>query len=188
MDFLTVKALHIIFVVSWFSGLFYIVRLFIYHREAQDLESIEKSILTKQYVLMEWRLWYIITTPAMVLTVVFGVWMLLLQPAFLDLPWMQIKLGLVFLLLIYHFYCQKLMNQMKCERFRWTSNQLRIWNEVATLFLVMIVFIVVLKHSLNWISATVAFFILALLLMIFIRLYKKIREKNNKNKSFEELD
>ena len=80
MDFDTVKALHIIFVVSWFAGLFYIVRLFVYHTEAQEKEELERNILSAQFEIMEKRLWWIITTPAMVLTIVFGTWMILLNP------------------------------------------------------------------------------------------------------------
>lgn len=172
-----IKALHLIFMVSWFAGLFYMVRLFIYFREATDKPAPEKEILQKQFVIMMQRLWWIITTPAMVLTVVFGVWMLALNPTYLlHAPWMHLKLGFVALLLIYHFYSQRLLRNCETDALRWSSGQLRIWNEVATLFLVSIVFLVVLKGQLSWISGTIGFFAVGILLMLGIKLYKKLRK------------
>jgi putative membrane protein len=178
MDFDTVKALHIIFVVSWFAGLFYIVRLFIYHTEAQERDEQAKKILSDQFEIMEKRLWWIITTPAMVLTIVFGVWMLFLIPAYLMTGWMHAKLGFVLLLLVYHFVCQKIMFDLKKGKFKWRSNGLRLWNEVATLALVAIVFLVVYKNSMDWIKGTAGFFGIAILLMILIKLYKRLRTKS----------
>lgn len=177
MDLATVKALHIIFVVSWFAGLFYMVRLFIYHVEAQQKGPEEKRILSAQFEVMERKLWYIITTPAMVLTILFGVWMLILFPTYLQFGWMHLKLAFVFLLLIYHFICQKIMRDFKYGTFRWSSTQLRLWNELATLFLVIIVFLVVLKDSLNWIKGTIGFFAVGVALMIAVKMYKRLREK-----------
>lgn len=177
MDLLTVKALHIIFVVSWFAGLFYMVRLFIYHVEAQEKTEAEKRILSEQFVIMERKLWYIITTPAMIGTVLFGTWMIWINPSYLYAPWMQIKLGFVILLLVYHFICQYIYNQFKVGVFKWRSTQLRLWNELATLFLVAIVFLVVLKSTFNWITGTVGFFLVAVLLMIAVQLYKRLRKK-----------
>jgi len=153
------------------------VRLFIYFREAADKPAPEKEILQNQFVIMMQRLWWIITTPAMVLTVVFGVWMLTLNPAYLlKAPWMHLKLGFVLLLLIYHFYSQKLLRNAEAGLIKWSSNQLRIWNEVATLLLVIIVFLVVLKNHLNWISGTLGFFGVGVALMLGIKLYKKLRK------------
>ena len=177
MDINTLKALHIIFVVSWFAGLFYIVRLFIYHTEAQAKPELEKEILSKQFVEMEKKLWWIITTPAMILTIVFGTWMIALNPEYyLQAPWMHVKLGFVALLLIYHFVCQKILNDLKNGKFNWKSNGLRLWNEVATLALVAIVFIVVLKDELNWWKGTLGFFAVAIGLMLLIKLYKRLRK------------
>lgn len=176
-SFQTIKALHIIFVVSWFAGLFYIVRLFIYHTEAQQKEEVEKTILSKQFIEMEKKLWWIITTPAMILTVLFGTWMLIANPAFLKMPWMHIKLGFVALLLVYHFVCQKILNDLKKGIFSWKSNGLRIWNEVATLALVAIVFLVEMQGTMNWIKGTVGFFAVAISLMIGIKIYKRSLQK-----------
>lgn len=181
MDFNTIKSLHIIFVVSWFAGLFYIVRLFIYHIEAQEKSDVEKKILSNQFEIMEKKLWWIITTPAMILTLIFGTWMLIDHSFLLMLGWMQIKLGFIVLLLVYHFVSQKIMTDMKKGVFKWKSNGLRLWNELATLCLVAIVFLVTLKNSMNWWKGTVGFFAVAIGLMVLIKLYKRIRTKNNKN-------
>lgn len=177
MDLLTVKSLHIIFVVSWFAGLFYMVRLFIYHVEAQEKEEIEKNILSKQFIIMEKKLWWIITTPAMILTIIFGTWMIVINPSYLYAPWMQIKLVFVFLLLVYHFICQNIKLEFKQHVFKWKSTHLRLWNELATLFLVAIIFLVVLKSTFNWITGTIGFFVIAILLMILIKIYKHFSQK-----------
>jgi putative membrane protein len=172
-----VKALHLIFMVSWFAGLFYMVRLFIYFREAADKSNPEKEILQKQLLIMMQRLWWIITTPAMVLTVVFGVWMLSLNASYLlQASWMHLKLAFVALLIGYHFRSQRLMRNCEQGQLTWSSGKLRIWNEVATLFLVSIVFIVILKNNLNWIGGTLGFFGVGILLMLGIKFYKKLRK------------
>lgn len=171
------KSLHIIFVVSWFAGLFYMIRLFIYHTEANTRSADEKRILHDQFTIMQWRLWYIITTPAMVLTVVFGTLMLIANPAFLKMPWMHIKLAFVGVLLVYHFISQGLMNKLKRGDSKWSTGQLRLWNEVATLILVAIVFLVELQSTLGWLGGILGFFGTGIALMLGIRLYKKIRSK-----------
>ena len=172
----TLKSLHIIFMVSWFAGLFYIVRLFIYHTEAQNKTELERTILSTQFIEMEKKLWWIITTPAMVLTLVFGIWMLFANSGLLKLPWMHLKLSFVALLLVYHFVCQKILFDMKKGIFKWKSNGLRIWNEVATLALVAIVFLVEMQGSFNWIKGTIGFFAVAVALMVAIKIYKRIRK------------
>jgi putative membrane protein len=178
MTFDVIKALHIIFVVSWFAGLFYMVRLFIYDAEANLKSEPEKSILQKQFQIMQSRLWWIITTPAMILSFIFGTWMILLNTTYyLSSPWMHLKLGFVLLLLIYHFLCQRIMKKFVLGIYNWSGNQLRLWNELATLFLVIIVFIVVLKNTMNWIYGTIGFFATGVLLMLGIKLYKTLRQK-----------
>jgi putative membrane protein len=113
----------------------------------------------------------------MVLSVVFGTWMVILNPSYLYAPWFQIKLIFVVLLLIYHFLCQSIMVKFHHNIFGWKSNQLRLWNELATLFLVAIVFLVVLKSTFNWITGTLGFFGVAVGLMIAIQIYKRLRSK-----------
>ncbi|MDG0973867.1 MAG: CopD family protein [Crocinitomicaceae bacterium] len=176
MSFVVIKSLHIIFMVSWFAGLFYIVRLFIYHTEAQQREDAARQVLTEQFIIMEKKLWWIITTPAMLLTLLFGIWMLLEVPAYLQMPWMHIKLTFVVLLLVYHFISQKILFDLKNNKFNWSSTGLRIWNEGATLVLVAVVFLVVMQDSLNWIKGTIGFFAVAIGLMIGIKMYKRLRK------------
>src|ERR1700761_553520 len=98
-----ILAIHIIFVVCWFAGLFYMVRLFIYHTEAQQKPEPDRTILSNQFEIMERKLWYIITVPSMVFVVAAGITMLVLVPGWLSQPWMQIKLAFVVGLLIYHY-------------------------------------------------------------------------------------
>jgi putative membrane protein len=170
------KSLHIIFVVSWFAGLFYIVRLFIYHTEANQKPETEKRILQEQFNVMQSRLWYIITTPAMVLTVVFGTLMLIAQPDLLYLKWMQVKLVFVAILLVYHFICQGILNRLKNGTSRWTSGHLRLWNEGATLILVAVVFLVIMRDAVKGMNGVIGFFCVAIALMIGIKVYKKLRK------------
>ncbi len=172
MTYDIVKSLHIIFVVSWFAGLFYMPRLFIYHTEAQEKEEHAKKALSDQFKIMEKKLWWIITTPAMVLSVVFGTWMLILNPVLLEMSWMHTKLAFVILLLIYHFVTQGKMFQLAKGEFKWTSKHLRLWNEAATLCLVAIVFLVELQNRMPWWKATFYFFLTAILLMLLIKFYK----------------
>lgn len=177
MNILYIKALHIIFVVTWFAGLFYIVRLFIYDVEANDKPEIERTILTDQFRIMQKRLWYGITWPSAVLTWVFGLWLLLSNIDFLKMPWFHVKLTAVLLLTIYHFLCGVILNQLKEGKCQFTSGQLRVWNEVATLFLVTIVFVVELQHSLSWIWGILGLIGFAAILMLAIKAYKKFRAK-----------
>lgn len=172
-----IKATHIVFMVSWMAGLFYGVRLFIYHTEANSKPEPEKSILTKEYAKITARLWSIIATPAMILTVVAGSLMLYLVPTLLLTPWMHVKLGFVLLLLAYHFVCQNVMKKLRDGTSKWTSNQLRLWNEVATILLVAIVFTVILKSAVNWVYGLIGLIIFSAIIMMAVKLYKKHREK-----------
>jgi putative membrane protein len=141
------KAFHIIGVVVWFAGLFYLVRLFIYHVEAQAEPEPARSILKGQYEIMEKRLYNIITTPGMVVTVAMAIALLWQAPEYLKDVWMHAKLGLVALLLGYHFYCGRLMKKLANDECNWSSQQLRALNEAPTLLLVTIVMLVVFKNS-----------------------------------------
>ena len=172
-----IKALHIIFIVTWFAGLFYIGRLFIYQTESLAKGEPDRSILHKQLSLMANRLWYIIAWPSAILTLFFGTWMLIELPALLHLPFMQVKLGFVLVLFAYHLYSHKLFVELQKGVARYTSLQLRIFNEIATLILISVVFIIVLKNELNWIKGTLGFILVTVALMIAIRIYKRIRQK-----------
>ena len=180
MDYLYLKSLHIIFVVTWFAGLFYIVRLFIYHTEANDKPSPDKEILQTQYKLMSKRLWYIITWPSCILTLFFGVWMVIENVNLLSNSWMLIKLGFVGLLILYHLFCQKIYSQLQNDIVKYSSFKLRIFNEVSTILLFAIVFLVVIKSTYNWIWGVVGILTVGLLLMLGIKFYKSLRDRNNR--------
>lgn len=173
-----IKSLHLIFVVTWFAGLFYIPRLFIYHIEAWQKPSPEKEILSDQLKLMTKRLWYIITWPSAILCTLFAIWLLVLMPGWLQQSWMHVKLAFVALLFVYHFKCHQIFTQLQRDEVKYTSKFMRIWNEGATLILFAVVFLVILKNAFNWIYGVIGIFVLAILLMLGIRLYKRIRDKN----------
>jgi putative membrane protein len=172
-----ILAIHIIFVVCWMAGLFYMVRLFIYHTEAQERPEPDRKILSDQFEIMERKLWYIITVPSMVFVLVAGIAMLILVPVWLQQSWMQIKLAFVIGLLVYHFICQNKMKQMAKGVYTWTSTQLRLWNEVATILLFAIVFLAVLKNSISWIYGVVGIILFSLIIMSGVKIYKYFRMK-----------
>ena len=171
-------SIHIIFVVCWMAGLFYMVRLFIYHTEAQAKPEPDRTILSKQFEIMESKLWWIIATPSMYLVIAAGIAMLYINFEYLSIQrWLHIKLAFVIGLIIYHFICQKKMKEMRNGIYKWTSTQLRLWNELATLILFAIVFLVVLKSSLNWIFGVLGIVALSVVLMCAVKIYKHLREK-----------
>jgi len=176
MVFEYLKSLHIIFVVTWFAGLFYLVRLFVYHVEANDRPELEKKVLQSQYQLMEKRLWYGITWPSSVLALLFGFGLIHHFMPLSAHPWLSTKLILVFGLFLYHLYCGKMRKQLLSGECQKTSQFFRILNEVATLFLVSIVFLVVLKGLLPMGKALAGFILLSVVLMIGIQSYRKLRK------------
>lgn len=171
------KALHIIFIVTWFAGLFYIVRLFIYHTEADTKPQPEKDILQKQYKIMSKRLWYGITWPSMIITLILGGTMLWFNSAFLYQAYFILKLCFVGGLVLYHIQCHVMFKQLQKDVVKYTSLKLRLWNELATLFLVAIVFLIVLKSNSGLIWGMLGLLVFAVTLMLAIKIYKKTREK-----------
>jgi len=173
-----VKALHIIFIVTWFSGLFYITRLFIYNTEAGEKDEPEREILRRHFSVMIRRLWFGITWPSAILTLIFGLWLLSL---FGLIPgWLIAKLCFVAGLFAYHLSLHHIYRQQQNGIFKYSSQQLRIWNEVATVFLVAIVMLVVVKQSLSWVWGLVGLFSFVIVLMAAIRIYKALRRKADK--------
>jgi len=171
--YLYVKALHIVFIVTWFSGLFYIVRLFIYNAEAEEKPEAEKKVLRAQFDMMTRRLWYGITWPSAILTLIFGPWMFYLLNA---LPqWLMVKLCFVVGLYGYHLTLHRIFKQQMSGAFTWTSQQLRILNEVATIFLVAIVMLAVVKESLSALWSLIGLVLFIIVLMSAIRIYKMVR-------------
>jgi putative membrane protein len=147
MLYLNLKALHIIGVVVWFAGLFYLGRLFVYHKEAEDRPEAERRVLLEQFEIMERRLYYAITWPGLCITVGFG---LSVIGPWLTSGWMHAKLTFVVLLIAYHLGCGALRKQLAVGSCRWTSRHFRLFNEVPSLILLAIVFLVVLKDAVSW--------------------------------------
>ena len=162
--YLWFKTLHIVGVVVWFAGLFYLVRLFIYHREAEELAPDLRSAFQAQYALMERRLANIITTPGMVVAVAMAIGLLVSNPAWLHQGWMHAKLGFVAALLAYHAFCYRLMGQLQGGSCQWSPKQLRALNELPTLLLVVVVMLVVFKNQFPTSAAT--WFLVALVVFM----------------------
>lgn len=175
MGILYVKALHVIFVVSWFAGLLYIIRLFIYQTEAEEKSEVERKAVQSQLKIMSNRLWTIITWPAAILATIFGYWMVI-EFNYWSQPWMMVKLMLTTLLWVYHLITHRLYKKLQNDEVTWSSSQLRLWNELATLWMVTIIFVVTLKGGLSWLYGTIGFFGVGLLLMIGFKVYRKIRK------------
>ncbi len=172
-----ILALHIIFIVTWFAGMFYIVRLFIYNTEAGERTEVEKNVLRPQFTLMIKRLWLGITLPSAVLTLIFGPLVMYLEGLFSYVPsWLWAKLAFVGFLYLYQVSLHLIYKQQMNGVFKYTSQQLRIWNEVATIFLVAIVMLVVVKQSLSWVYALVGLVLFIVLLVSAIKIYKMVRK------------
>lgn len=180
MTFEYIKALHIIFIVTWFAGLFYIVRLFIYQVEANKKDEPDRGILVNQFRIMQKRLWYGITWPSAILATIFGLWMLGMNfTTYIAQPWMLLKLIFVGGLWLYQVQCHVIFSQQKKNIYKMSSLKLRLWNELATLFLFAIVFLVVLKSSGNLVWTLLALFLLSGFIFLAVFIYKRQREKNN---------
>lgn len=171
-----IKSLHLIFVITWFAGLFYMPRLFIYHIEAMEKGCPDREILAEQLKLMARRLWYIISWPSAVLATIFALLLLYIIPSWLTQDWMLIKLFFVGLLFLYHFKTHRIFKAFQKDDIQYSSLFIRVWNEGATLLLFAIVFLVILKSSFHWIFGVLSLVGLAVLLMLGIKLYQKVRK------------
>lgn len=182
MAYYYLKAVHIIFVVTWFAGLFYMPRLFIYNVEANEQPQPAQDLLHRQFTKMMKPLWYGITWPSAVITLIMGLSVLLkggwIQSLFKPEGfWLLLKLILVLLLYAYHYSLHRIFKQQTAGIYKYTSDQLRMWNEVATIFLVAIVMLVVVKKEISVIWGLVGMLLLIFILMLAIRIYKRIRSK-----------
>ena len=176
--YLYIKALHLIFVITYFAGLFYMPRLMVYMVEAAERPQSEADIIIPQLQLMMRRLWQIITVPSAILGLIFGLWMLWINPFLLGKFWMLVKLVFVGLLILYHIQTHRFYKaflQRNCQR---SASFFRIWNEGATLILFAVIFLAILKDSIHWIFGLLGLFGLTFLLMLGIRVYKRYRNKN----------
>ena len=172
-----IKALHLIFVITWFAGLFYIPRLFIYILEAQKKPSIEKEILTNQLNLMSKRLWYIITWPSAILAIFFALILIYLVPSWLMQQWMLIKLVFAGLLIIYHLKTHSMYIEFNNGVYKYSSTLMRFWNEGATVILFSIVFLVSIKNTFSWFFGLFGLIGLIFILILGIRFYKRKKNK-----------
>jgi protoporphyrinogen IX oxidase len=176
------KAFHLIGVVVWFAGLFYLVRLFVYHAEAEAQPEPAKSILKTQYEIMEKRLYDIITTPGMIVTVAMAIGLISTEPEILKSGWLHIKLSFVALLLLYHFYCGRIMKKLQKGECKWTGQQFRALNEAPTILLVLIVLLAVFKNQLPLDLTTWLIVALVVLMAVTIQLYAKKRRKDQEKR------
>ena len=177
MSYLVLKTIHLIAIVCWFAGLFYLGRLFIYHKEAEKKPENSQKILQEQYKLMANRLMNIITWPSTIITSFFGFYMLFKNTTLLGLGWMKVKLIFVSILIIYTILSQTILNQLNKGTIKLNDLQLRLWNEGATLLLISIISLAVLKTSISWLKAIFVFLLIGITLMFLIKLYKRLLNK-----------
>ncbi|MEM8718841.1 MAG: protoporphyrinogen oxidase HemJ [Cyanobacteria bacterium P01_G01_bin.39] len=172
------KAFHLVGIVVWFAGLFYLVRLFVYHAEAEQEPEPARGILKKQYEIMEKRLYSIITTPGMLLTVAMAIGLISTEPAILKSTWLHIKLAFVVLLIGYHHFCKSIMKKLAAGECNWTGQQFRALNEAPTILLVLIVLLAVFKNSLPLDLTTWLIAGLVVAMVASIQLYAKKRRQD----------
>jgi len=177
------KVIHIVGFTAWFAGMFYLVRIFVYHEEAFDKAEPERSILIKQYNVMEWRVYNIICKKGLEITWIFG---LLMVAAYgLDWlkvqPWLHIKLVLVFALSWYSTYNRRIIERLEKGERVMTSTQFRLYNEVPSIFLLTVVLLAVYKNGLNYLYALIGIVVFIVTLIVFTKIYKKIRERNSQS-------
>jgi len=175
MAYLWFKAFHIVGIVAWFAGLFYLPRLFVYHAEANEQPEPARSILQNQYQVMEKRLYRLIMTPALVLTLTMAIAMVIAAPDLLKERWLHIKIALVVGLLIYDHVCLRLMKQMAQGEFRFSGQQFRWFNEIPTVFFVAIVMLAVFKNSFPTNAASWAIVAMVVAMAAIIQLYARKR-------------
>jgi len=187
MTYLWFKAFHLVGLVAWFAGLFYLPRLFVYHAEANEQPEPARAILQQQYQIMEKRLYNLIMNPAMVLTLVMAIAMLIIAPSLLKDTWLQVKIGLVGCLVIYHHYCGRLMKQMAVGHFRFNGQQFRWLNEVPTVLFVMIVLRAVVKNILPTSAASWSVLAIVIAMAAIIQLYAKKRRQSHEQTAEQAL-
>lgn len=175
MTYLWFKALHIVGIVAWFAGMFYLPRLFVYHAETNEQPEPARTILQQQYQIMEKRLYRIIMTPALVLTVAMAIGMLVINPDLLKDTWLHVKLSLVLILIGYHHFCSRLMKEMAAGKFRFTGQQFRWFNEFPTVLFVVVVLLAVFKQNFPTSAATWAVVGMVVAMAAIIQLYARKR-------------
>lgn len=180
MAYLWLKTLHIVGVVAWMAGLFYLVRIFVYHAEARAEAPAARAVLERQYALMESRALRIIATPAAVITVATATGMLVLVPGLLSAGWLHAKLALVLLLVAYHVGCARWRTQLADPASavaRWSGQRFRMLNEVPTVLLLGIAMLAVFKDRFPTSAGAWAMVLFTLALLVAIQLYAKYRRR-----------
>jgi putative membrane protein len=190
MLYTVVKAIHIIFMVSYFAGIFYLVRLFVYYKDTDEFDEVKQQILRNQYTFMAVRLWNIITVPAGVLMLLSGLTMIFLNSGLMKMPWFHLKLTFLIGLGIYHFWCWKKVKELKTlnGRILATSNiKLRQFNEIATFILFAVVFTVILKYYVieYWWQLLLGFFGIIILISSIVKLVNRNKTKGSQQKNQE---
>ncbi|MGZ5193356.1 MAG: CopD family protein [Kaistella sp.] len=181
MLYTILKAFHIVFMVSYFAGIFYLVRLFVYYKDTDDFEAAKKEILREQYVFMARRLWNIITVPAGVIMLVSGLTLIYLNFGLMKTPWFHLKLTFLLGLAVYHYWCWKKVLQMKNlngNLLPIPNIKLRQANEIATFILFLVVFTVILKSWVleYWWQLITGFFVLVVAIMLTVKLVNKTKK------------
>lgn len=181
MLYLITKALHIIFMVSYFAGLFYLVRLFVYYKDTDSFAPEKKSILREQYLFMMRRLWNIIIVPAFIIMTVCGITMIFLNTGLLQTPWFHLKLTFLIGLFLYHYWSWKKVLQIKTlvgNDLEIPNLKLRQFNEIATFLLFLIVITAILKNNVldYWWQLILGFFVLVLLITMTVKLVNKSKK------------
>lgn len=178
MLYTILKAVHIIFMVSYFAGIFYLVRLFVYYKDTDGFDENKKQVLREQYVFMARRLWNIITVPAGVIMLLSGVTLIILNSGLMKMPWFHLKLTFLLGLGIYHYWCWKKVLQMKNLNgniLPVKNIKLRQANEIATFILFLVVFTVILKSMVieYWWQLITGFFVLVFVILMTVKLVNK---------------
>lgn len=178
MLYTIIKALHIIFMVSYFAGIFYLVRIFVYYKDTDAFADEKKKILREQYIFMARRLWNIITVPAGVIMTVCGLIMIFLNSGLMKMPWFHLKLTFLVGLAFFHYWAWKKLNLIKKlngETLLTSNVKLRQINEIATFILFLVVFTVILKSQVieYWWQLITGFFVLVFLIMMTVKLVNK---------------
>ena len=180
MNYLLFKSLHIIAVVTWFAGLFYMPRLFVYFAEADSKTATEKEVLQAQFKIMQRRLWYGITWPSSIAVFIFGGSLLTHFLPLSQHPWLVVKLALVAALYCYQFFLHSIFKKQQAHSSSISPMALRVINEISTLFLVSIVFLVVMKETLSMLWALIGLLVFIFVILSAIKVYQYIRLSKSK--------
>jgi protoporphyrinogen IX oxidase len=167
------KALLLIFTVTFFAGTFHIVRLFVAHREALAKWEPDRAILSKQFGLLERRALYYLIWPSLIAVLALGCWLVIQRPGVLKLPFMQVGLGIVAMLAGYHITVQRIYGRLKRGELRWSALQLQLWAQGATVLLVAVIMVALMRDRLTWVWGSLGLVVMGGLVMVAIASVRK---------------